>query len=127
MHVIAHRRLRLGHPAALDGDYASLHTQIAWTIKVFARVRGIDWLLDPATALVVRRGAETFFVHDVESVENRETIVAFVHLSKLDYFDEFKTIQQDPALKVSALGELAINYLADRLTSKVLLAQVSTR
>ncbi|HWO41374.1 MAG TPA: hypothetical protein VNO43_06180 [Candidatus Eisenbacteria bacterium] len=120
MRVIAYRRQKSNHRPALDGDDASLHARIAWTIKVFVRVRGIEWLLDPATTLVVRRNAETFFVHDAENVENRHTVAAIVRLKQLDYYDEFKAIQQDPALKMSALGELSINYLADRVTNQVL-------
>ncbi|MGH7827015.1 MAG: hypothetical protein ACREQ7_17810, partial [Candidatus Binatia bacterium] len=101
-------------------DYSSLHAQIAWTITVFLRVRGVEWLLNIKTALVMRSSFESFFVQDIDTIENQDDVIALVYLNELECYEEFKTIQADHALRISALGQMAVSYMADRLTAEAL-------
>lgn len=105
---------------ALKPDYSFLHAQIIATIEMLLRVRGHDWLLQPETAIVMRNNYDVFLTQNINGMDNRQSVLAFVYLKDMEFHEEFKTIQADHSLQISALGQMAVNYLADQLAKHLL-------
>ncbi len=117
----------LGRKTLVEVPHASvLREHIAATMSMFLSVRGADSLLRAETAVVWRKDYEVFLTHNPFEVDDRENVVAFVHLREMDSYDEFKKMQSDEALRHGPLAVMALNYLADQLARKLLvLAEAS--
>ncbi len=101
-------------------DRSSLRLQVASMLSTFAAIRGWAVLLNNQTATVMRRQFETFVTADLSGIERPETILAVVHLKDVECYEGIKEIQSDKGLRGSALGELALNHLADQVTEALL-------
>lgn len=101
-------------------DRSSLRLQVASMLSTFAAIRGWTVLLNNQTAAVMRRQFETFVTADLNGIERPETILAVVHLKDVECYEGIKGIQSDNGLRGSALGELALNHLADQVTEALL-------
>ena len=89
-------------------------------LSTFAAIRGWTVLLNNQTATVMRRQFETFVTADLNEIERPETILAVVHLKDVECYEGIREIQFDNGLRGSALGELALNHLADQVTEALL-------
>jgi hypothetical protein len=101
-------------------DVSSLREQIASNIKMFISIRGRHSLLNPETAIVMRKNFETFVTDDVLKTENRESVAAIIYLKDMDCYEQVKTTQADGLLRGSILAPLALNYLAAQMASELL-------
>jgi hypothetical protein len=75
------------------------------------------------TAVVMRRGFETFVTADLLGIDNPQSVVAAVCLRDMKSYEEFRRLQSDNPLPGTALGELMTN-LANEVTD-ALLKQIS--
>jgi len=108
-----------GRDKGLGKKDDALRIQVSASIQTFLSIRGIRSFLRPETALVMRKGDETFVTSDVDKVENRQNIVALVYLKDVECYEQFKEIQSDPALRGSALGPISLGHLSDQVAIQV--------
>ena len=49
---------------------------VASALNVFVSIRGLEALLNSKTAVVMRKGYETFVIQDASAIDNRENVLA---------------------------------------------------
>jgi hypothetical protein len=79
-------------------DYSSIKAQVLSVINTYVAIRGLYSLLRPEMATVMRKGTETFVTRDAARIENRENILAVVHLKDMEsYHLEKSTLLKKPS------------------------------
>jgi hypothetical protein len=79
-------------------DYSSIKAQVLLVINTYVAIRGLYSLLRPEMATVMRKGTETFVTRDAARIENRENILAVVHLKDMEsYHLEKSTLLKKPS------------------------------
>ena len=74
-------------------DHAlSLKLRIASALNVFVSIRGLEALLNSGTAVVMRKGYEMFVIQDGSVIDNRENVLALVHVKDMECYDRPKLI-----------------------------------
>jgi hypothetical protein len=59
---------------------SSVKLRVASALDVFVSIRGLEALLNNGTAVVMRKGYETFATEDTSAIDNRENVLAVVHV-----------------------------------------------
>ena len=98
----------------------ALRIQIASMLNTFYAIRGRSIVSNTQTAVVMRRGFETFVTADLLGIENPQSVVAAVCLRDMQSYEEFRRVQSDNLLRGTALGEGMLNQLANEVTDALL-------
>ncbi len=72
------------------------------------------------TAVVMRRGFETFVTADLLGIDNPQSVVAAVCLRDMKSYEEFRRLKSDNVLRDTARGELILDELANQVTDALL-------
>ncbi len=99
-------------------NQSALRIQIASMLSVFYVKQSI--LSNTRTAVVMRRGFETFVTEDLLAIENPQSVVAAVCLRHMQSYEEFRRVQSDDLLRGTARSELMLNQLANQVTDALL-------
>jgi hypothetical protein len=89
---------------------SSLKVRVASVINVFIAVRGLPALLDGDTAIVMRRGYQTFVTKNVSKID--ETTSAVVYVKDLQCHKRLKTIQTNHFFLHNILNRITFDDLA---------------
>ena len=99
---------------------SALRIQIAAMLKTFFSIRGRPVLSNAETAVVMRRGFETFVTADLRDIGDSQNVMAMVCLRDVESYKEFKRVQADNLLRGGPLGEVTLNHLASQITEELL-------
>jgi hypothetical protein len=103
-----------------DHDLSSLKLRIASALNVFVSIRGLEALLHNETAVVMRKGYETFVIQDASAIANRDNVLAVVHVKDLACYNRLATIQTNHSLHRSTLARIISNDLSDETARQLL-------
>ena len=109
----------------LTPSRSSLRNQVASMVYTYIAIRGLQSLLNPKTAIVMRRNYETFLTQDVASIDNRDSVIAVVYLKDTGYFDQFKTIQSNDSFRGGALAPTELDGLARQIATQLLNVKIT--
>jgi hypothetical protein len=95
----------------------------AWRCFGAKRVCFNPWarsLLNSTTAVVMRKGYETFVIQDASAIDNRKNVLALVHVKDMECYDRLTIIQTNHLLHRGTLDPTISNDLADEMTRQLL-------
>jgi hypothetical protein len=102
-------------------DHAlALKLRVASALNVFVSIRRLEALLHRGTAVVMRKGNETFVIQDASAIDNRENVIALVHEKDMECYDRLLTIQTNHFLHRGTLDRTISNHLADEMVKQLL-------
>jgi N-acetylmuramoyl-L-alanine amidase len=102
-------------------DHAlSLKLRVASALNVFVSIRGLDALLNSGTAVVMRQGYETLVIQDTSAIDNREKVLALVHVKDMECYDRLLTIKTNHCFHRGKLNRTISNDLADEMAKQLL-------
>jgi hypothetical protein len=104
---------------------SSVKLRVASALSVFVSIRGLEPLLNNGTAVVMRKGYETFVIEDTSAIDNRENVLAVVHVKDMACYDRLRKIQPNHLLHRGTLDRAISNDLAGE-TAKQLLKKVTS-
>jgi hypothetical protein len=99
---------------------SSVKIRVASVLNVFIAIRGLQALLDRDTAIVMRKGYETFVTQDAAKIGNDKTLLAVVYLKDLNCHKRLKTVQTDHFFHRNTLNRIILDDLADETTKQLL-------
>lgn len=100
---------------------SSLKIRIAAVINVFIAIRGLQALLDSDTAIVMRKGYQTFVTKDISKID--QTVLAVVYVKDLECHKRLKTIQTNHLSFRNTLNRTVLDDVADE-TARLLIKEV---
>jgi hypothetical protein len=68
----------------------------------------------------MRKGYETFVIQDASAIDNREKVLALVHVKDMECYDRPLTIQTNHFLHCGTLDRRISNHLADEIAKELL-------
>ena len=68
----------------------------------------------------MRKGYETFVIQDASETDNRENVLALVHVKDMECYDLPLTIQTNHFLHRGTLDRRISNHLADEMVKQLL-------
>jgi hypothetical protein len=102
-------------------DHAlSLKLRVASALNMFVSIRGLEALLNSKTPVVMRKGYKTFVIQDASAIDNRENVLALVHVKDMECYDRLTLIQTNHLLHHRTLNRTISNDLADEMTKQLL-------
>ena len=102
-------------------DHAlSLKLRVASVLNVFVSIRGLEALLNSKTAVVMHKGYKTLVIQDASAIDNRENVLALVHVKDMECYDRLTLIQTNNLLHRGTLDRTISNDLADEMTKQLL-------
>jgi hypothetical protein len=94
--------------------------RLASALNVFVSIRGLEALLDSATAVVMRKGYETVVTQDSSVISHRENVLAVVHVKDMGCYDRLMKIQTNHFINRRTLDRVISNDLADEMAERLL-------
>ena len=102
-------------------DHAlSLKLRVASALNVFVSIRGLEALVNSGTAVVMRKGYETLVIQDASAIDNRENVLALVHVKDMECYDRLLTIHTNHFFHRGKLDRTISNDLADEMAKQLL-------
>ena len=102
-------------------DHAlSLKLRVASALNVFVSIRGLEALLNSGTAVVMRQGYETLVIQDTSAIDNRENVLALVHVKDMECYHRLLTIKTNDCFHRGKLDRTISNDLADEMAKQLL-------
>jgi hypothetical protein len=97
-----------------------LKLRVASALNVFVAIRGLEALLSSETAVVMRKGYETFVIQNASAIDKRENVLALVHVKDMECYDRLITIQTNRVLQRGFLDRTIADDLANEITTRLL-------
>jgi hypothetical protein len=102
-------------------DHAlSLKLRVASVLNVFVSIRGLEALLNSGTAVVMRKEYETLVIQDTSAFDNRENVLALVHVKDMECYDRLLRIRSNHFLHRGTLHRTIFHDLADEMAKQLL-------
>ena len=97
---------------------STLKIRVAAVINVFIAIRGLQALLDSDTAIVMRKGYQTFVTKDISKID--ETSSAVVYVKDLKIHKRLKTIQTNHLFIHNTLNRTVLDDVADETVRRLI-------
>jgi hypothetical protein len=103
-----------------DPAVSSIKLRVASALHVFVSIRGLEALLNSATAVVMRKGYETVVTQDSSAIAHRENVLAVVHVKDMGCYERLTKIQTNHFIHRGTLDRAISNHLADEVAEQLL-------